>query len=67
MRIDQKSIYGVVIITVLFAGCLSFWIWRSPNLEFRERGSPRGFRELVLEAEFWDLIQFWDCHQMFPV
>jgi predicted DsbA family dithiol-disulfide isomerase len=51
MRIDQKSIYGVVIITVLFAGCLSFWIWRSPNLEFRERGSPRGFRELVLEAE----------------
>jgi predicted DsbA family dithiol-disulfide isomerase len=51
MRIDQKSIYGVVIITVLFAGCLSFWIWRSPSLEFRERGSPRGFRELVLEAE----------------
>jgi hypothetical protein len=51
MRIDQKSIYGVVIVTVLLAGCLSFWIWRSPNLEFRERGSPRGFRELVLEAE----------------
>ncbi len=24
---------------------------RSPNLEFRERGSPRGVRELVLEAE----------------
>ena len=51
MRIDQKSIYGVVIITVLLAGCLSFWIWRSPNLEFKERGSPQGFRELVLEAE----------------
>ena len=51
MRIDQKSIYGVVIVTVLLAGCLSFWIWPSPNLEFRERGSPRGFRELVLEAE----------------
>ena len=52
MRIDQKSIYGVVIVTVLLAGCLSFWIWPSPKLEFRERGSPRGFRELVLEAEF---------------
>ena len=51
MRIDQKSIYGVVIVTVLLAGCFSFWIWPSPNLEFKERGSPQGFRELVLEAE----------------
>ena len=51
MRIDQKSIYGVVTVTVLLAGCLSFWIWRPPNLEFKERGSPQGFRELVLEAE----------------
>ena len=59
MRIDQKSIYGVVIITVLLAGCLSFWIWPSPNLEFRERGSPRGFRELVLEAESSGFDPIW--------
>jgi predicted DsbA family dithiol-disulfide isomerase len=51
MIIDKKSICGVVITSALLAGCLSFWIWRSPNLEFKERGSPHGFRELVLEAE----------------
>src|SRR4051812_10940220 len=50
MIIDKKSICGVLIASVLLASCLSFWIWRPPNLEFKARASPQGFRELVLEV-----------------
>jgi protein-disulfide isomerase len=45
----RKSIYVALIAIVVIAGSLAFWIGRSPKLEFKQRGFPEGFRELVLE------------------
>jgi len=48
MKIAHKSIYVAMIAIVSITGYLVFSIGRPNNLEFRERRSPEGFRELVL-------------------